>query len=428
MLLVGRPLADQALQVPYRSLGSGSPPWRCAGSAPVTSLCMGVPVIASYGMGSDSTALLLRWLTEPASRDFALSDLVVVTAQLGSEFDRTYRLVETHVLPLLRAHQVRYVQVARAGPRESDGIVVLSDTRAPVELVRRGPWRLIDELIEAGTVPQVAHGRRLCTVKHKGWALDRVIEQLVGDQAFRHVIGFNADETRRAATDSSYSSPSRTSEYPLIEWGWGREYLEDWIEGAVGERWMKSRCSYCPFSAVAGNRQAHLADWAAEPERGAEALFVEHVSLALNPRMALYGTTKAVDLAAEAGLDEVLGLFRSRVAASEHALYRVRRIWTVGRDRTTGERSAEKKGVGWRSIEVLGTGSRAEMQSVLRRRAASSGLAVVDDRAVVRAPGTTYPTAEEMLVVAPAGVAAKERPGFGGLWSKVVEQATLFAA
>ncbi len=307
-------MARQALRLAYRRLGGGA---LCARA--LRSL-MGVPVVLSYGMGADSTAILLRWLTEPATRDFELSDLVVVTAQLGSEFARTYRLVATHVLPRLRSHEVRYVQVSRSGRREADGITILSDTRTPVELVRSGPWRLVDELIEAGTVPQVAHGRRLCTVKHKGWALDHAIARLVGDQPFRHVIGFNADEVRRAATDSNYSSSNRASEYPLIEWGWGREHLEDWIEGVVGERWIKSRCSFCPFSACAGSRTAHLADWAAEPERGAEALFIEHVSLALNPRMALYGTTKAVDLATEAGLCEVLELFRSRLAASEHAV------------------------------------------------------------------------------------------------------------
>lgn len=36
-------------------------------------------VVMSYGMGLDS-ALLLRWLEDPSSRDFELDDLAVVTA------------------------------------------------------------------------------------------------------------------------------------------------------------------------------------------------------------------------------------------------------------------------------------------------------------------------------------------------------------
>lgn len=31
--------------------------------------------VLSYGLGLDSTAVLLRWLTDPSSRDFDLSDL-----------------------------------------------------------------------------------------------------------------------------------------------------------------------------------------------------------------------------------------------------------------------------------------------------------------------------------------------------------------
>ena len=32
----------------------------------------GPTVVMSYGMGVDSTAILLRWLTDPSSRDFDL--------------------------------------------------------------------------------------------------------------------------------------------------------------------------------------------------------------------------------------------------------------------------------------------------------------------------------------------------------------------
>ena len=35
--------------------------------------------VLSYGLGLDSTAVLLRWLADPSSRDFDLSDLVVIT-------------------------------------------------------------------------------------------------------------------------------------------------------------------------------------------------------------------------------------------------------------------------------------------------------------------------------------------------------------
>ena len=73
----------------------------------------GPMVVMSYGMGVDSTAILLRWLTDPSSRDFDLEDLVVLTAHTGDEFDQTLRDVEEIVLPRMRAHGVRFIEVGR---------------------------------------------------------------------------------------------------------------------------------------------------------------------------------------------------------------------------------------------------------------------------------------------------------------------------
>lgn len=73
-------------------------------------------VVLSYGMGADSTAVLLRWLADPATRPCDLADLLVVTAMTGDEWPVTGHLVTAHILPRLRAHGIRYAQVARAGP------------------------------------------------------------------------------------------------------------------------------------------------------------------------------------------------------------------------------------------------------------------------------------------------------------------------
>src|SRR5207247_1590235 len=121
------------------------------------------PVVLSYGMGVDSTALLLRWLHEPECRDFSLENVVCLTSQTGDEFQETKRLVETHILPLLRALRIRYVQVARSGFYQADGITVLSDTCEPETLHIDGDFKLSDELRINGTVPQVATGQRRCT-------------------------------------------------------------------------------------------------------------------------------------------------------------------------------------------------------------------------------------------------------------------------
>ena len=179
-------------------------------------------VVLSYGLGVDSTAILLRWLLEPASRDFDLSELVVVSAMTGDEWAQTGVDVETHLFPLLREHRVRFVQVARERrhvTKDGDGITVLDDTDQPRVLHLRGAYRLSDEMREAGTIPQTG-GARLCSVHAKGDALDPVIDRITQGQPYRHVIGFEANEPKRATKDAGYNTATRTGAYPLIEWGW----------------------------------------------------------------------------------------------------------------------------------------------------------------------------------------------------------------
>jgi hypothetical protein len=94
-----------------------------------------MPYAWSYGMGAESTAGIYRMLTDPSARPDTIapdySNLVVVVAQTGDEWSTTGKLVERHVLPLLRKHNVRLVEVARNGPTKKDGVAVLQDTRQP---------------------------------------------------------------------------------------------------------------------------------------------------------------------------------------------------------------------------------------------------------------------------------------------------------
>jgi hypothetical protein len=200
--------------------------------------------ILSYGMGTDSTALLLRWICEPQSRPCDLPGLLVVTAQTGDEWAVTGELVTHHMLPLLRRHHIRWAQVARAGPRQADGIAVLSDTREPTTVHLRGAYRLSQELLAAGTVPQ-AGGARRCSLKAKGWPLDRFIAQNTSGTPYLHAIGYESGELSRAVRDAAHNTPARTGCYPLIEWGWDRRACENYIRAVLGTDWAQSACTYC---------------------------------------------------------------------------------------------------------------------------------------------------------------------------------------
>ena len=114
-----------------------------------------IPIL-SYGMGVESTAILLRFLEEPDTFEFDLSNLIVIVAMTGDEWENTRTDVERHILPRIRGHNVRFVQVARAGHLQKDGIAVLDDGRRPHKLFAEGAYKLSDELRGAGMVPAFA--------------------------------------------------------------------------------------------------------------------------------------------------------------------------------------------------------------------------------------------------------------------------------
>lgn len=372
-----------------------------------------LPVALSFGMGKDSAAILARWLTEPASRDFPLASLTVVTAMTGDEPDVTRRLMERHLLPLIRRTGTRFVQIARAA--QSGGYVVLDDSRHPRRMIMRGPWRLSDELKASGTVPQLAAKRRLCSWRAKGSVLDAWYADEYQGRPFRHVLGFAAEEASRAERDQSYAPAARRPEYPLIEsWQWDREDCDRYLLALFGEPWSRSACGYCPFSAGRRGLPELVERWRAEPGIGADALMLEFTALALNPRSRLFGARSARDIVRAHDLSEVARQFDHRLAHAEWAVYDVRRIVHPQR----GDPAA--KGAAWRSVRTLYVASRADAYTALRRRAAGRAPVLLDEHGIARAQiihrTDGYPAIERCLALAPVGVADKQRPGFEKWW------------
>lgn len=364
-------------------------------------------VVFSCGMGVDSVTALVRHLREPMTRDYPLKELVVLIAQTGDEFPDTQALVEDYLFPLLRQYQVRTIQVARAGATQDAGIAVLDDTSQPRTCFIKGAYSLHDELLTAGTVPQYASGRRQCSVKAKGWVLDTLIERLTESQPFRHIMGFNADEQGRADRDSGYSNHVRSSEYPLIEWGWGREACELYLFQQFGVVWQKSCCGYCPF---AGGREPMMLRYRTFPAQAGFAAYLEFVSLALNPRMTLYARKGTLlDALRRDGNEAALRNFEARLGATTWGLYQVRRVYFRG-------------GRADRSVVRHHEGEREAMQQMLHRLA--NGNLVTEGghpRVYVhqREEGV-YPTFEEMWVACPAVVVDKERKRFKTVWAKAL--------
>lgn len=327
--------------------------------------------VLSYGMGVDSTAVLLRWIYEPETAPCPLDQLIVLTAQVGDEFRQTQALCEDHVLPLLREHGIRFVQIARKGWPGKD-ITVLDDSRDPQAICIEGSYKLSDEMKQAGTVA-VKCGR-LCSIHAKGEPLDEWMVREFGKGAVvDHTIGFNYEEQSRILRDKSYSKTKEVdtqTRFPLNEWKWTREDCRDYIESKTGSRWAKSCCSFCPFS---DGRTEHMERLVQEPpEVAADAVVLEHAALALNPNMEQFYNSNPLKSrsfreACEAtpGLESALTLADETLATMTWRLWSVTRIWKWW---TSVSKKTGKETSGWQSfrqLEMLAEGTREEMTAAL---------------------------------------------------------------
>jgi hypothetical protein len=383
--------------------------------------------ILSYGLGIESSSLIVYWCENRSRLDFDLTeDLIAVTAMTGDEHIDTKIQVERAILPRMREHDIRYVQVARAGHFESDGIVVLDDTREPRTVYLDGAYKLSDELRAAGTLPQYA-GEHRCALKFKSWTIQKWIEQEMAGEPYRHAIGynteerrrieksehafaerepvrvafgFNANETDRIIKARTYDTPFRYGWYPLAEeLGWNRDDCQRYLKEVTGETFQRSACIYCPFAKLGDDGIARLKR---HPGQMAEALLLEYQSLCLNPRGTLYRNRTLLSIIVSNRHTETLRCFRAKLEEAEYALFRVRRIYTA-------------PGRADRAVERLDTGSRGEMISRFEQISPSLDIRVEHDIRygyVRKRQPNRYPAHEEFFVVGLAVVESKTRYGF----------------
>jgi hypothetical protein len=431
--------------------------------------------VLSWGLGADSTAILLMILDDPQSFGLLpdLSDFVVIHAVTGNEFPDTLDYVNRLVLGKLRDKNVRLVQVCRGGHLESAGALVLEDTRQPYAIHQRGPWVLSEDLREAGTVPTLAKGLRTCSIKAKGWVLDRWAHFEFGGAPYRRIIGYNADEMLRAEKDSAIERRRNTEAgrvicdpyYPLIERRLGRAAVESYVEARLGEPIRKSACVMCCFAGVCASRPEHEERLRLFPHLAADALRLEYTAMALNENSSLFGTTSLYQRLTEDDRNRgVLTAFEESLDQAEWAVYDVRRIyharrteacrawhgqvcrtprWWCRHDRTQrclaehgdrrmiplcggGGACAEpaRKGPAWRSVRTVARGDDLACQMAVRRFARQAGgrlergaLSMIQ-RAHYLTADDGFPAAHGFLVAAPVGAKDKERPGFARAWAR----------
>ncbi|QOT74535.1 hypothetical protein H5V43_21940 (plasmid) [Sphingobium fuliginis] len=190
------------------------------------------PVVLAYGVGVDSTAMLveLESCGEPPD--------LVLTADTGVEKPETY------------AYQAMMRQWLAAR-----GI--------PYETVRYRPKRfkhfpayysLLENVLTNATLPSISLGRHSCSLKWKVAPQDKFLAEWKpaqdawarGQKVIR-LIGYDASpaDTRRHAHASTIESDLYQCRYPLREWGWDRDRCIARITAAGLPVPPKSSCWIC---------------------------------------------------------------------------------------------------------------------------------------------------------------------------------------
>ncbi len=204
------------------------------------------PRVLAYGMGVDSTALLIELHARGLAPD------LVLTADTGSDKPASYEYLE------------RMKEWMAAGA-------------IPFEMVRYEPQRFkhwppyygIHEMcLTNGTLPSISMGRHSCSLKYKKAPQDKYLASWAparaawarGQKVVR-MIGLDASprDTVRYAHAATINDPLYDTEYPLREWGWNRERCAARIEAEGLPVPPKSSCFVCLGMSLQEVRE--LPDW-----------------------------------------------------------------------------------------------------------------------------------------------------------------------
>lgn len=192
---------------------------------------MTAPVIASYGMGQNSTAMLIRWVRR------GLPLHLILAADTGDESPATYRYRDEVMAPWLAANGAPPITVVRW-------------------IRRDGSFESIGEnCLRTRSLPSQAYGLKGCTSKWKTQPLDKAVDsdpavaacRAKGQRVIR-LVGYHALERRRIERrrESDVTDPLNEWRYPLAEEGIDPDGCREIIESEGLPIPPHSWCRFCP--------------------------------------------------------------------------------------------------------------------------------------------------------------------------------------
>ena len=190
------------------------------------------PVVAAWGMGLDSTAMIIELVARGQAPD------LVLTADTGAERPETYeflpifqRWMDAHAI---EHHVVRYV---------------------PRRFKNWPPYfSLLENCLTNATLPSISLGRHSCSLKWKIAPQDKwVADWLPAREAWGRgqrvikLIGYDASpaDSRRYAHAEGMDNPRDEFRYPVREWGWDRRRCAARIREEGLPVPIKSSCFFC---------------------------------------------------------------------------------------------------------------------------------------------------------------------------------------
>lgn len=195
-------------------------------------------VVAAYGGGTNSTALLI----ECAEREIKID--LILFADTGGEKPHTYKYVDMFSKWL----------VDHGLPE----IIIVKSHLPPLD----------ENCLINKELPAIAYGFKSCSDKWKIRPVDKYLQSVRGDDAVLKMIGIDADEQHRSI---EAKAKWYTNRFPLIEWDMGRDECIESIEAADLPLPGKSACYFCPSS-----RPSEVKELAHQyPELAARALLIE---------------------------------------------------------------------------------------------------------------------------------------------------------
>lgn len=214
------------------------------------------PLTVAYGMGTDSTAMLIEMVRRGIRPD------VITFADTGAEHPRTYAY-----LPIINEYLARH------------GFPLVTVVRYVPGKPKNGQYYTISgNCLVNKTLPSLAFGYKKCSLKWKAEPQEKYltqywqpgIEAKAAGVPLRRLIGYDAGpkDSKRGAVNEN---PDFSYGYPLRLWNIDREECKAIIEAAGLPQPGKSACIMCPST-----KPDELAELARDyPDLAARAIAIE---------------------------------------------------------------------------------------------------------------------------------------------------------